>query len=213
MLRHEMEAKCRGYRLIAGVDEAGRGPLAGPVVAAAAILGDTEPLAGLKDSKQLSPAMREKFFPVIRDTAVGYGIAVVDVETIDAINILRASLLAMKRAVERLPRPPDLLLIDGVHRVDSPTAQRAIVNGDNLSLSIAAASVLAKVTRDRLMDDYHARYPRYEFNRHKGYGTALHRELIRQFGPCPVHRKTFKGVREFLAGDGEQAVGKFPLLP
>lgn len=201
MLRYETEARQQGCRLIAGVDEAGRGPLAGPVVAAAVILTDTEPLKGLKDSKKLSLAMREKLFPIIQRTAAGYGIAIVDTETIDTINILQASLLAMKRAVERLPHPPDLLLIDGIHTIDFPVTQRAIVAGDNLSLSIAAASVLAKVTRDQLMNDYHVHYPQYELNRHKGYGTALHRKLIREFGPCPIHRKTFKGVREFLISE------------
>lgn len=198
MLHYETEAKKKGYQLVAGIDEAGRGPLAGPVVAAAVVLDDHRPLHGVKDSKKLSPALREKFFPLIQETALGFGIGIVDAGVIDEINILQAARLAMKRAVEQLPCPPNFLLIDGTHRIESPIDQRPIIGGDNLSLSIAAASVLAKVTRDRIMEEYHSRYPQYEFNRHKGYGTRLHRDRIKTFGPCPIHRKTFKGVKEFL---------------
>lgn len=198
MFHYETEAKKKGYQLVAGIDEAGRGPLAGPVVAAAVVLDDLQPLHGVKDSKKLSPAQREKFFPLIQATALGFGIGIVDAGVIDEINILQAALLAMKRAVEQLPCLPNFLLIDGTHRIESPIDQRPIIGGDNLSLSIAAASVLAKVTRDRLMEEYHGQYPQYEFNRHKGYGTRLHRDHIKTFGPCPIHRKTFKGVKEFL---------------
>ncbi|OGW14764.1 MAG: ribonuclease HII [Nitrospinae bacterium RIFCSPLOWO2_12_FULL_47_7] len=199
MFRYETEAGEMGYRRIAGVDEAGRGPLAGPVVAAAVILPVQVSLSGLTDSKKLSPSAREKFFPMIRSVALGYGVAVVSEEVIDEINILQASLLAMKLAVEKLREAPDCLLLDGIHSIKLPVYQKTIIEGDSRSLSIAAASVLAKVTRDRLMADYHVAFPQYGFDQHKGYGTQLHRDRIRQFGPCPIHRKTFKGVREFLA--------------
>ncbi|MFQ5673746.1 MAG: ribonuclease HII [Nitrospinales bacterium] len=198
MFFYEAEAKRNGCLRVAGIDEAGRGPLAGPVVAAAVILPDECHLEGVRDSKKLSHAMRERLFPLIRRTAVGFGVAVVEADVIDEINILQAARLAMKRAVEQLPSPPDFLLIDGNCRIDSPIGQRTIIGGDNRSRSIAAASVLAKVTRDRLMMQYHGQYPQYAFDRHKGYGTRLHRDRIKTFGPCPIHRRTFKGVREFL---------------
>lgn len=198
MLGYETEAGESGYRRIAGVDEAGRGPLAGPVVAAAVILPAGTVFNGLTDSKKLSPSTREKFFPRIQMIALGYGVAVVPENVIDEINILQASLLAMRLAVEKLSEPPDCLLIDGIHPVKLPIYQKTIIEGDGLSLSIAAASVLAKVTRDRLMTACHGEFPQYGFDQHKGYGTKLHRDRIRQFGPCPIHRKTFKGVREFL---------------
>ena len=198
MLRYETEAKEMGYQRIAGVDEAGRGPLAGPVVAAAVILPHGIAIKGLTDSKKLSPQSREKFFPQIKSLALGYGVAVVPEDVIDKINILQASLLAMKLAVEKLTDTPDCLLIDGIHPITFASYQRTIIEGDGLSLSIAAASVLAKVTRDNLMAEYHNEFPQYGFDQHKGYGTKLHRDRIKQFGPCPIHRKTFKGVREFV---------------
>jgi len=196
MLKYETQAAHKGYRFVTGVDEAGRGPLAGPVVAGAVLLPPQVSLDGLDDSKKLSQKSREKFFPRIIRTALAYGVAIVSVETIEKINILQASLLAMKQAVEKCNLPPDLLLIDGNRRLDHPADQWTIVGGDGKSLSIAAASVLAKVTRDRIMQEYHQSYPEYEFDRHKGYPTQRHREKIRQFGPCPIHRKTFKGVKE-----------------
>lgn len=197
MLKYETTATNQGYRFIAGVDEAGRGPLAGPVVAAAVLLPPQVSLQGLDDSKKLSQKSREKFFPQIIQTALAYGVGIVSVETIDRINILQAALLAMKHAIEKCNLPPDLLLIDGNKRVDHPARQWTLVGGDGKSLSIAAASVLAKVTRDRIMQEYHRNYPDYEFDRHKGYPTELHKEKIRRFGPCPIHRKTFKGVKEY----------------
>lgn len=196
MFKYETTALSQGYRYIAGVDEAGRGPLAGPVVAAAVLLPPQVSLYGLDDSKKLSQKSREKFFPEIIRTALAYGVGIVSVETIEKINILQAALLAMKQAIEKCRLSPDLLLIDGNKRVDHPAEQWTIVGGDGKSLSIAAASVLAKVTRDRIMKEYHQNYPDYEFDRHKGYPTKLHKEKIRQFGPCPIHRKTFKGVKE-----------------
>ena len=195
---YEIKAGKKGYRLIAGVDEAGRGPLAGPVVAAAVVLPADAILQGLDDSKKLSPTRREELFPKIQTQTVVYGVAVVNPEVIDKINILQAALLAMQQAIEQLQPVPDLLLIDGNQKTASSIEQWAIVKGDSKSLSIAAASVLAKVTRDHIMQDYHQLYPQYEFARHKGYGTRLHRDLIAEHGPCPIHRRTFKGAAEYL---------------
>lgn len=195
---YEIKARNKGFIDIAGVDEAGRGPLAGPVVAAAVILPADAVLPGLDDSKKLSAKKREELFPKIKEHALGFGVAVVNQEEIDDINILQASRLAMKQAVESLVSPPDLLLIDGNQKIDSSLDQWAIVKGDSKSFSIAAASVLAKVTRDQIMEDYHRLYPQYEFSQHKGYGTKLHRSLIVEHGPCPIHRRSFKGVKEYL---------------
>ncbi len=194
MLQYENKAESQGYLHIAGVDEAGRGPLAGPVVASAVILPANVSLDGLTDSKKLTLKQREHFFPLIKQVAVAYAIETVSSEVIDEINILQASLLAMKQAVEKLSQQADLLLIDGNQRVKTSTDQWTIIKGDSQSLSIAAASVLAKVTRDKLMEDYHAQYPQYEFARHKGYGTKLHRDRIIEHGPCPIHRRSFRGV-------------------
>ena len=194
----ETKASHQGFKNIAGIDEAGRGPLAGPVVAAAVILPSQVNIPGLNDSKKLSTKKREELFPKIQEISVFYGVAVVDQKVIDKINILQAARLAMKQAVETLKITPGLLLIDGNQKIDSTLDQWAIVKGDSRSLSIAAASVLAKVTRDRIMDGYHKLYPQYEFNRHKGYGTRLHRNLIQEHGPCPIHRSTFKGVSEYI---------------
>jgi ribonuclease HII len=197
---YEIKAHEKGYLCVAGIDEAGRGPLAGPVVAGAVVLPFDADFQGLDDSKKLSPAKREELFPKIQVQALGYGVAVVNPEVIDKINILQATRLAMKLAVEKLLSAPDLLLIDGNQKIDSPVEQWAIIKGDAKSFSIAAASVLAKVTRDHIMQDYHHLYPEYEFARHKGYGTKLHRGLIAEHGPCPIHRRTFKGVTEYLKG-------------
>ena len=198
MFAYETAAKVKEYQSVAGVDEAGRGPLAGPVVAAAVLLAPDSKFNGLDDSKKLSPKIREKFFMIIKEQALSYGIGIVDVEKIEKINILQASLLAMKHAVENLSLKPDLLLIDGNQAIDTDIKQWTIVKGDSLSQSIAAASVLAKVTRDKLMEQYHEQFPRYAFNKHKGYGTRLHRDLIKKYGLCPIHRRTFKGVCEFI---------------
>ena len=194
----ETKASHQGFNNIAGIDEAGRGPLAGPVVAAAVILLSKINIPELNDSKKLSPKKREELFPKIQEMSVAFSVAVIDQEVIDEINILQAARLAMKKAVETLKITPGLLLIDGNQKIDSNLNQWAIVKGDSRSLSIAAASVLAKVTRDRIMDDYHKLYPQYGFDRHKGYGTKLHRNQIQEYGPCPVHRKTFKGVSEYI---------------
>ena len=198
LFEFETKANHEGFKNIAGIDEAGRGPLAGPVVAAAVIFPSQVNIPGLNDSKKLSTKKRAELFPKIQEISVSYGVAVVGQKVIDKINILQAARLAMKQAVETLKITPGLLLIDGNQKIDSTLNQWAIVKGDSRSLSIAAASVLAKVTRDRIMDDYHKLYPQYEFNRHKGYGTKLHRNLIQEHGPCPIHRNTFKGVSEYI---------------
>jgi ribonuclease HII len=196
MMSYEIKANKKGYKIVAGIDEAGRGPLAGPVVAATVIFSKDIDLEDLNDSKKLSQKRREKIFPIIQKMPCG--VAVVGQEIIDEINILQATRLAMKQAVERLLMSPDILLIDGNQKIDSPIEQWTIVKGDGKSFSIAAASILAKVTRDRIMDEYHHQYPQYEFSSHKGYGTQRHRDLIVKHGPCPIHRKTFKGVSEYI---------------
>ena len=197
-MEYEAKAARQGFRNISGVDEAGRGPLAGPVVAAAVIFSPNINIVDLDDSKKLSPKKREELFLEIKERATTYGVAVIGHRIIDEINILQAARLAMKQAVDQLNPIPDLLLIDGNQKIESTLDQWAIVKGDSKSLSIAAASVLAKVTRDRIMDAYHKLYPQYEFNRHKGYGTKLHRTLIQEYGPCPIHRSKFKGVSEYI---------------
>jgi len=181
-----------GYKIIAGVDEAGRGPLAGPVYAAAVILPDDFYSPEINDSKKISEKKRELLFDIITDNALAYAIECVDAETIDDINILNATMLAMKKAVESLKVKPDLVLVDGNRTKDLPVHAKCIIKGDSKSQSIAAASILAKVSRDRFckehMDVY---YPEYCFIKHKGYGTKLHIEKIKEFGPCKEHRKTF----------------------
>ena len=180
----EQEARRCGYRRIAGIDEAGRGPLAGPVVAAAVILPVHVRLVGVDDSKQLSEAERERLYPAILEKAVGVGIGVADAGEIDALNILEATRLAMRRAIENVAPSPDYLLTDAVILPEVRIPLRPIIKGDALSLSIAAASIIAKVTRDRLMAAYHERFPQYNFLSHKGYGTAEHLQMLAQFGPC-----------------------------
>jgi len=178
----------------AGVDEAGRGPLAGPVVAAAVILPKECRIDGLNDSKKLSSEKREILFDRIKTLAVSIGVGVIEPEEIDRINILRAALLAMEIAVNNLDRQPDFLLIDGNTRTSLLIPQETVVKGDSKCYSIAAASIIAKVTRDSIMEGYHDIYPEYNFKKHKGYPTREHLEAIRKFGPSPIHRKTFRGV-------------------
>jgi ribonuclease HII len=191
---YEFQARLAGYSLIAGVDEAGRGPLAGPVVAAAVILPEDIALDGVRDSKKMSERAREGAFPLIERGAIGSSLAVVSPQEIDRINILQATLKAMKQAVLALDPQPDYLLVDGIYPVDLPIHQRCIKKGDDLSLSISAASVLAKVYRDRIMYSFHELYPRYGFSSNKGYGTYKHIEAITRYGPCCIHRLTFRGV-------------------
>lgn len=194
--RFETEAAAAGAKRIAGIDEAGRGPLAGPVVAAAVVLRSDRPISYLNDSKLLTESRREELFREIREKAAGVGIAVVEPDIIDRINILQATRLAMCRAVDALTPLPDYLLIDGPISLDMSISQKAIIQGDQLSLSIAAAGIVAKVTRDGIMRDLHRQYPLYGFDRHKGYGTAIHRAAIAEHGPCPIHRMCFRGVLE-----------------
>ena len=184
---------------IAGVDEAGRGPLAGPVFAAAVILDPERPIAGLDDSKKLSPERREILAAQIREQALAWAVASVDVEDIERLNILHATMLAMRQACQGLTCTPDLILVDG-NRLpeDLPCSARAIVGGDALEPAISAASILAKTARDACCLELHARYPQYAFDRHKGYGTALHLALLAEFGPCPAHRRGFGPVRRLL---------------
>ncbi|MFQ5579517.1 MAG: ribonuclease HII [Nitrospiria bacterium] len=183
-----------GKPRVCGIDEAGRGPLAGPVVAAAVILPPGCLLPGIRDSKKLSPRQREILFEQVSREASSIGIGIVDNDTIDEINILKATILAMQKSVAQMELTPDYLLIDALTLPDFGRDQKGIVHGDSLSISIAAASVIAKVTRDRLMCEYHEEFPRYNFNIHKGYGTASHLSKIRAWGPCRLHRKTFRGV-------------------
>ena len=182
----------------AGVDEAGRGPLAGPVVAAAVILDPARPIPGLDDSKRLSPQRREALDAEIRARAAGWAIARVDVDVIDAINVLEATMLAMREAVARLVPAPERVLVDGNRCPDLPCPTRAVVRGDATVAVIGAASILAKVARDREMVEMDRRYPGYGFARHKGYGTRAHREALLRLGPSPIHRRSFAPVRSAL---------------
>ncbi len=194
----EKEATQKGFKDIAGIDEAGRGPLAGPVVSAAVILPRDFPETGITDSKKLTPVKRYRLYNQIYTYAISIGIGIVDAIEIDRINILQASLLSMAMAVDNLNPKPDCLLIDGTFSIPSKLPQKPIAKGDSLSISIAAASIIAKVTRDRLMESYHFYYPQFDFPKHKGYPTKAHKQAIRTFGSCPIHRQTFKGVKEYL---------------
>ncbi|CAN7369816.1 ribonuclease HII [Pseudoduganella sp. LjRoot289] len=184
--------------IICGVDEAGRGPLAGPVFAAAVILHPDRPVAGLRDSKKLTEARRDELAPLIKANALAWAIAEASEEEIDKINILQASLLAMKRAVEALSTVPTLALIDGNHCPRMKIQTIAIIGGDDKEDAISAASILAKTARDAALVQLHIAYPQYAFDQHKGYGTALHLERLREHGPSPVHRRSFAPVRELL---------------
>ncbi len=186
------------YQLICGVDEAGRGPLAGPVSAAAVILDEANPVPGLNDSKKLTERQREKLAPLIRERAVAWAVAYASVEEIDCLNILQASLLAMKRAVLALSVTPQLVLVDGLYCPQTGIASQAIVKGDSKVAAIAAASILAKTCRDALMLQLHDQYPHYGFDVHKGYPTALHLAALREHGVSVVHRRSFRPVRELL---------------
>ncbi len=191
---YERLANKAGYGFIAGIDEAGRGPLAGPVVAAAVIIPRDAELAEVRDSKKMTEMARDKAFPVIHRQAITTGIGVVSHRYIDKFNILKATLEAMKQAVLALDPQPEFLLVDGINTIPLPIPQRCLKKGDQISLSISAASVIAKVYRDRIMHSYHKTYPFYDFNRNKGYGTRGHFSALKKYGPSPFHRLTFKGV-------------------
>jgi ribonuclease HII len=182
----------QGIDHVAGVDEAGRGPLAGPVVAAAVVLPPGTLITGLNDSKQLTERTRERLFEIIRQKALGVGVGIVPVAVIDRLNIYGALMQAMRQALNALPKQPGMVLVDGYPIRGLSIGQKAIIGGDALSLSIAAASVIAKVTRDRIMVNLHAQYPEYGFARHKGYATAEHRRALSKYGPCPEHRRSFR---------------------
>ena len=191
MSLYEKALNAKGYLYIAGVDEAGRGPLAGPVTAAAVILSPDTYLPGLNDSKQLSEKKREQLAIQIKETAIAWACVSVDHATIDRINILQATKLAMKQALAELSPQPDYVLLDAL-TLDIALPQEGIIKGDALSVSIAAASIIAKTTRDHLMQEYDHLYPEYQFGKHKGYPTPLHKELLRQYGFSPIHRRTFR---------------------
>ncbi|MEN6315240.1 MAG: ribonuclease HII [Clostridiaceae bacterium] len=191
MSKYEMEAYQKGFRYVAGIDEAGRGPLAGPVAAACVMLPEGCIIEGVNDSKKLSAAQRERLYDIIVDKAISIGIGIIDEKCIDEINILNATKLAMKKAVDQIKPRPDMLLIDAVRLNDVEIRQMPIIKGDALSISIAAASIIAKVTRDRLIEQADAIYPQYGFKKHKGYGTEEHINAIKKYGICPIHRVSF----------------------
>ncbi len=196
----EAEARRCGYRRVAGLDEAGRGPLAGPVVAAAVVLPARCRLVGVDDSKQLSADERERQYEAVRKRALAIGVGSASPEEIDRLNILEATRLAMRRAIAALPLPPDYVLTDAMMLAGLTMPIRPIIKGDALSQSIAAASIVAKVTRDRMMADYHHLYPQYNFLSHKGYGTEEHLQRLAAHGPCPLHRRSFAPVSQLLNG-------------
>lgn len=192
----EFEEKYESFSYICGIDEAGRGPLAGPVVAGAVVLPKGKRILYVNDSKKLSEKKREELFDVIKEEALSFGLGIVSPERIDEINILQATYEAMREAVNKLSVSPDILLNDAVTIPGIDSRQVPIIKGDAKSLTIASASILAKVTRDRIMAEYDLQYPEYGFAKHKGYGTKAHIDAIRQFGPCPIHRKTF--IKNFI---------------
>jgi ribonuclease HII len=198
MLHFEAQAARRGYLRVAGVDEAGRGPLAGPVVAAAVILPGGLILPNVDDSKKLTAAMRDELFEIISGEALCVGVGFGDHALVDSVNILQATISAMRDAVLSLTPAPDFILIDGISSIKLNIPQLTVKKGDSLSLSIAAASIIAKVTRDRIMVQYDALYPGYGFAAHKGYGAATHLAAIAKLGPSPIHRKSFRGVKEHV---------------
>ena len=191
LMELESSLRAEGYDRIRGVDEAGRGPLAGPVCAAAVILPPDVELPGLNDSKKLSEKKRELLFPLIQEQAVACSVAFASVEEIEELNILRATFLAMNRAIAGLNVKPDLALIDGNQNREIAMPSRTVIHGDARCACIAAASILAKVSRDRLMKELAVRYPQYGFEKHKGYGTKAHYAALREYGPCPIHRRSF----------------------
>jgi ribonuclease HII len=199
-LREEKKLWKKGFRFVAGLDEAGRGPLAGPVVAAAAVMKKSlrkiDILREVKDSKKLSPKKREKLYKILKNCPfVEWGIGRVSEKVIDKINILEATKLAMKKAIKKLKRKPDFLILDGNFKIDVKISQKSIIKGDEKVFSCASASILAKVYRDKIMRKYHKKYPRYGFDKHKGYPTKYHFKMLKKHGPCKIHRKSFRPVK------------------
>jgi len=206
MLEYEKNLYLKGYKFIAGCDEAGRGPLCGPVVASAVILPQNYALEGLNDSKKLTEKQREKFYPIIMQDAISVGISIIDNKVIDEINILEASRLAMKEAVKKLKVTPDFILTDAMDlKCDN---HLAIIKGDQKSLSIAAASVIAKVTRDKIMDEYHQKHTEYGFNKHKGYPTKEHLENLEKYGVLDIYRTTYKPVKNIIERNKDNVTQK-----
>jgi ribonuclease HII len=200
MMACERNARERGFRAVAGLDEVGRGPLAGPVVAAACILPEGALIEGINDSKKLLPSHRSLIYQkILSHPHIEYGIGIIDAKEIDRINILQASLRAMTIAISRLQHQPDFLLIDGNKRPHKPIPGEAIVKGDSLSQSIAAAAIIAKEMRDQLMQAYHEQWPQYQFASHKGYATEEHLLAIQEYGPCPIHRMSFEPLKSLFA--------------
>jgi ribonuclease HII len=199
-LYFERAARASGFTCIAGLDEAGRGPLAGPVMAAAVVLPEGLLIPGLTDSKQVPEAERDRLYDIIREQAVCHGTGIADVETIDGVNIYQATIIAMERALAALALQPDYLLLDAITLPRVALPQNPLIKGDCRSHSIAAASILAKVGRDRLMLELHEKYPQYNFRKHKGYGTSEHLALLREHGPCEAHRRSFNPLKEMLRG-------------
>lgn len=194
----ESQAQDSGYRAVAGIDEAGRGPLAGPVVAAACIFPKGLSLEGVDDSKKLTPKKRDALFEKITsDSRISFAVAFADHQCIDRVNIYQATILAMKQAVDQLPIQADYLLVDGLDLVHTVPSLK-IIKGDSRSESIGAASILAKVTRDRMMEDFDKRWPEYGFKAHKGYGTVRHLEALEKFGPCEIHRRSFEPIKSMV---------------
>ncbi len=201
MKKIEKEKRKQGYKLICGIDEAGRGPLCGPVVAGAVIFKEDEFIEGINDSKKISEKKREKLFDEINEKALAVGVGIVWQDEIDEINILNATKKAMKMAVENLKIKPDFCLIDGNQKVDLDMESQTVVKGDMLSMSIAAASIIAKVTRDRMLIEDDKKYPEYGFAKHKGYGTKAHIEAIKKYGLCELHRKSF--CKKFVSDNND----------
>ena len=197
-LEYENKMLAAGYSKIAGVDEVGRGPLAGPVCCACVIMPLDDIIEGIDDSKKVSEKKREKLFGLIKEKAIAYQIEFVDEKTIDEINILEATKKCMAKSINNMPIMPDIVLVDAVKNLDTEVATLPIIHGDALSYNIAAASILAKVTRDKLMVEYGKKYPQYGFEKHKGYGTKMHIDALKQYGPLSIHRKSFLG---FLSKD------------
>lgn len=190
-MRRERSLRRKGIRRIAGVDEAGRGPLAGPVVAAACLFPPRTTIDGVDDSKRLAPKRRAQLYEELKRSGIPIGVGIVDSTEIDLINIYQATIRAMLAAVESLGEPPDYLLVDGLQLPHPSIPAEKVIGGDGLCHAIAAASIVAKEVRDRIMEEYDLQYPEYGFARHKGYGTELHREMLRKYGPSPIHRQTF----------------------
>lgn len=204
MYGYEQAARAKGYKLIAGVDEAGRGPLAGPVSVAAVILPPDLYLPKINDSKKISAKVREELYDEIQAKAIAIGTALVDAKTIDRVNIYQATINGMYNAIFALDPEPQAVLIDAMPLEKLPMPVQPIIKGDAKSASIAAASIIAKVRRDRLMDEYDKKYPEYGFAQHKGYGTAQHLEALRKFGPCPIHRLSFEPIHSMVNNEIEE---------